>query len=129
MGLNLLEVVQLRLPSFGEGVDVRELEVPPAVRAYLAGLIFALAASPCSTPVLATILGYVAQSQDPVLGGGLLLAYTSGYVAPLLLAASFTGALKDLMAMRGTFAWVTPASGAMLLAGGTYSLLSRAFPG
>ena len=47
-------------------------------------LAFALAASPCSTPVLATLLGYVASSGDPVTGGALLLTYTSGYVAPLL---------------------------------------------
>lgn len=33
------------------------------MQAYLAGLTFALAASPCSTPVLATLLGYVAASR------------------------------------------------------------------
>lgn len=32
--------------------------------------------------------------QDPVIGGSLLLTYTTGYVAPLLLAASFAGALQ-----------------------------------
>lgn len=32
--------------------------------------------------------------QDPLVGGSLLLAYTTGYVAPLLLAASFAGALQ-----------------------------------
>lgn len=32
--------------------------------------------------------------QDPFIGGSLLLAYTTGYVAPLLLAASFAGALQ-----------------------------------
>ena len=51
-------------------------------QAYLAGLTFALAASPCSTPVLATLLAYVAASQEPLLGGGLLLAYTSGCGSP-----------------------------------------------
>lgn len=35
----------------------------PGVQAYLAGLTFALAASPCSTPVLATLLGYVASTR------------------------------------------------------------------
>ena len=32
--------------------------------------------------------------QDPAVGGSLLLAYTTGYVTPLLLAASFAGALQ-----------------------------------
>ena len=54
-------------------------------QAFLAGLTFALAASPCSTPVLATLLAYVAASQEPLLGGGLLLAYTSGCEVPLVL--------------------------------------------
>ena len=44
----------------------------------------------CSTPVLATLLAYVSTTKDPVEGAELLLAYTTGYVAPLLLAASFT---------------------------------------
>lgn len=33
-------------------------------------------------------------TQDPIIGGSLLLTYTTGYVAPLLLAASFAGALQ-----------------------------------
>ncbi len=47
------------------------------------------------------------------------------YVVPLLTAAAFTGALSRLLSMRKYSAWVTPASGVLLLAGGTYGLLSR----
>ncbi|KAK9128560.1 hypothetical protein Syun_017357 [Stephania yunnanensis] len=31
---------------------------------------------------------------DPVIGGSLLLTYTTAYIAPLLLVASFAGALQ-----------------------------------
>ncbi|GLC34225.1 Cytochrome c-type bioproteinsis ccda-like chloroplastic protein 2 [Pleodorina starrii] len=126
MGLNLLEVLPLQLPSLD--VDVRKAPVPPALQAYLAGATFALAASPCSTPVLATLLAYVSSTRDPLEGGALLFAYTCGYVAPLLLAASFTGTVKELLALRQYSAWVTPASGVLLVAGGTYTLLSRLVP-
>lgn len=34
------------------------------------------------------------ETQDPVIGGSLLLTYTTGYVAPLIVAASFAGALQ-----------------------------------
>ena len=125
MGLNLLEVILVQFPSFGANFDPRKLSLPPPVQAYLAGLAFALAASPCSTPVLATLLGYVASSGDPVTGGALLLTYTSGYVAPLLAAATVTGSLQRIMSARAYTAWVTPASGFLLVAGGTYGLLSR----
>ena len=59
----------------------------------------------------ATLLGYVASSGDPVTGGALLLTYTSGYVAPLLAAATVTGSLQRIMSARAYTAWVTPASG------------------
>mmetsp|Transcript_16559 Transcript_16559/g.27894 ORF Transcript_16559/g.27894 Transcript_16559/m.27894 type:complete len:361 (+) Transcript_16559:129-1211(+) len=128
MGLNLLEVVQLNVPSFFTDIDSRKLDVSPAVQAYVAGLTFALAASPCSTPVLATLLGYVATTGDPITGGSLLLAYTSGYVSPLLIAAFFAGALKQLLELRQWSTWITPTSGALLVTGGVYSLLSRTLP-
>ncbi|KAF8707138.1 hypothetical protein HU200_030379 [Digitaria exilis] len=130
MGLNLLEVVELQLPSFFSDFDPRTAaaNLPSSVQAYLAGLTFALAASPCSTPVLATLLGYVATSRDPIVGGSLLLTYTTGYVAPLLIAASFAGALQSLLSLRRYSAWINPISGAFLLGGGVYTLLDRVFP-
>lgn len=130
MGLNLLEVIELQLPSFFNNFDPRAsaANLPSSVQAYLAGLTFALAASPCSTPVLATLLGYVASTKDPVIGGSLLLTYTTGYVAPLLLAASFAGALQSLLSFRKFSAWINPVSGALLLGGGVYTLLDRVFP-
>ncbi|KAI3466156.1 hypothetical protein Pfo_022819 [Paulownia fortunei] len=130
MGLNLLEVIELQLPSFFNNFDPRAAAAnfPSSVQAYLAGLAFALAALPCSTPVLATLLGYVASTRDPVVGGSLLLTYTTGYVAPLLLAASFAGALQSLLSFRKFSAWINPVSGALLLGGGVYTLLDRLFP-
>ncbi|KAK9121752.1 hypothetical protein Syun_019369 [Stephania yunnanensis] len=101
--------------------------LPSCVQAYLA-VTFALSASPCSTHVLASILGYVATSRDPVIGGSLLLTYTTGYVAPLLLAASFAGALQSLLSFRKFSAWINPMSDTLLLGGGLYTMLDRLFP-
>ncbi|CAN4102842.1 unnamed protein product [Withania somnifera] len=130
MGLNLLEVIELQLPSFFDNFDPRSAAAsfPSSVQAYLAGLTFALAASPCSTPVLATLLGYVATSRDPFIGGSLLLTYTTGYVTPLLLAASFAGALQSILSFRKFSSWINPISGALLLGGGVYTFLDKLFP-
>ncbi|KAK3240010.1 hypothetical protein CYMTET_50106 [Cymbomonas tetramitiformis] len=128
MGLNLLEVLPFTLPSAFDTFDARDMDVPPLVKAYLAGLTFALAASPCSTPVLATLLGYVATTGDGLTGGALLLTYTCGYVSPLLAAAIFAGALKQLLELRQWTALITPTSGALLISGGVYTLLSRTLP-
>eukprot|EP00887_Chlorella_sp_A99_P000773 scaffold5.g773.t1 len=128
MGLNLLGALPLALPSLELDVRGPLAAAPPAARAYAAGLVFALAASPCSTPVLATLLAWVATTRDPVAGGALLFAYALGYVAPLLGAALGAGAAARLLAARRWSGWVTIASGVLLLAGGTYALLSRVVP-
>jgi cytochrome c biogenesis protein CcdA len=88
MGFNLLELLPLRFPSLD--FDVRALRLPPLALAYAAGLTFALAASPCSTPILAAILAYVATQHAPVAGAALLFVYSLGYIAPVIAAASAT---------------------------------------
>ncbi|CAL5399559.1 unnamed protein product [Camellia sinensis] len=61
-------IIELQLPSFFNNFDphAAAANFPSGVQAYLAGLTFALVASPCSTPVLATLLGYIAESKDGV---------------------------------------------------------------
>jgi cytochrome c-type biogenesis protein len=124
MGLNLLEILPLRFPSLGATDWITE-DLPPTVRSYLLGLTFGLVASPCSTPVLATLLAWVASTQQIVVGGGLLLAYTAGYVAPLIVAGTFTATLKKLLELRRWSGWINPVSGALLLSFGIFSLLTR----
>lgn len=127
MGLYVLEVFPLQLPSLG-GAEWIGDEWPKGIRSYLLGLTFGLVASPCSTPVLATLLAWVSSTEDPVLGSALLLSYTAGYVAPLILAGTFTASIKKILELRQWSGWITPASGVMLVGFGVFSLLSRIFP-
>lgn len=124
MGLNLLEALPLQLPSF-VGLEWISKDLPEGVRSYLIGLTFGVVASPCSTPVLATLLAWVATTQNLILGAVLLLSYTVGYVAPLILAGTFTASIKKLLELRRWSAWITPVSGALLVGFGVFSLLLR----
>jgi cytochrome c-type biogenesis protein len=124
MGLNQLELLRFRLPNWG-GMDWISTNLPKGLRTYLIGLTFGLVASPCSTPVLATLLAWLANTQDPVLGAVLLLAYAAGYVFPLVIAGTFTVAIKQILSLRQWSAWITPASGVLLLGFGVFSLVSR----
>jgi cytochrome c-type biogenesis protein len=124
MGLNLLELVRFQLPDWG-GTGWIEQGWPESLRAFLLGLTFGLVASPCSTPVLAALLAWVASTQNMTLGAVLLLAYTGGYVAPLIIAGTFTASVKRLLALRQWSAWITPASGFLLIGFGVFSLLNR----
>lgn len=127
MGLNLLEALPLQLPAWG-GMGWISKDLPEGVRSYLIGLTFGLVASPCSTPVLATLLAWISTTKDPLLGSVLLLSYTAGYVAPLILAGTFTASVKKLLELRRWSGWITPASGALLVGFGVFSLLLRLFP-
>ncbi|MDX2216159.1 MAG: cytochrome c biogenesis protein CcdA [Oculatellaceae cyanobacterium bins.114] len=127
MGLNLLEALPLQLPSF-TGLGFIPQNAPEGVRSYLLGLTFGLVASPCSTPVLATLLAWVSTTHNPVLGGAMLLSYTAGYVAPLILAGTFTASIKKILELRRWSGWITPTSGALLVGFGVFSLLFRLFP-
>lgn len=124
MGLNLLEAMPLQFPSFG-GSEWISKDLPPGIRSYLLGLTFGLVASPCSTPVLATLLAWVASTEDLFLGGIFLLLYAAGYVAPLILAGTFTASIKKLLELRQWSSWINPVSGAMLVGFGVFSLLLR----
>lgn len=124
MGLNLLEIISLSLPSFGNTEWIKE-DFPPAIRSYLLGLTFGLVASPCSTPVLATLLAWVASSEDLILGGIFLLTYAIGYVLPLILAGTFTANIKQFLELRRWTSWINPVSGSLLLGFGIISLMSR----
>jgi cytochrome c-type biogenesis protein len=127
MGLNLLEALPLRFPSW-RGLEAVAESLPPGIKPFALGLSFGLVASPCSTPVLATLLAWVASTQNPVVGGGLLLAYTTGYVVPLILAGTFTATVKKFLELRRWSQWITPVSGVLLLGFGVFSLLLHLLP-
>jgi len=127
MGLNLLEIVPLQFPNWG-GTNWISEDWPRSPRSYLLGLTFGLVASPCSTPVLAALLAWISNTGNPILGGGLLLAYTTGYVAPLVLAGIFTATLDRLLQLRKLSGWISPLSGALLVGFGVFSLVFRLLP-
>lgn len=129
MGLNLLRIVPLQLGLSSLLVDPAAFgkSFPLPVRAFVFGASSALLASPCASPVLATILGYVATLGDPLLGGALLVAYTLGYTSPVLLTSVLASSARDTAGqLEGRFGWVQPTSGALLVGYGTYNLLIAA---
>ena len=149
MGLQLLDLVQLPLlniqPPFQKDTSSSEILLDAQgnilnrtkrdgslVRTFLLGGSSALVASPCATPVLTSILAYVANAHDPALGALLLLGYTLGYSTPLLLVAATGGqALANLRGNDGAYAkvapWVTPLTAGILLWYGTNGLLTTLF--
>jgi cytochrome c-type biogenesis protein len=124
MGLNLLGLLPLQLPAGPDPEQWRQ-RVPPALAPVAAGLAFGLAASPCTTPVLAVLLGWISQAGQPLAGAILLSAFAAGQVMPLLLAGVAAASLPRLLALRALGQWVPPVSGVVLLVSGALTLLAR----
>lgn len=167
MGMQLLGFIQVALPAFFQTGSSKVVSAPAGdgpilldgtgqilavegdsdqkkqaslFRTFLLGGSSALVASPCATPVLTSILAYVASAHNALLGATLLLGYTLGYSTPLLLVASTGGqALVQLKQLGksedgsgGNFysiigPWVTPLTGGVLLWYGTSGLLLALF--
>lgn len=154
MGFKLLELIQIPLPSldFGKTKQTSTQTDEPILldetgriltrqsrqqqgslfRTFLLGGSSALVASPCATPVLTSILAFVAKAQNPALGALLLFGYTLGYSTPLLLVASTGGQalvkLRSSNESNGWYAslapWVSPLTGGILLWYGTKGMLT-----
>jgi len=124
MGLNLLGLLPLRLPA-GPDPDRWRQRVPAALGPIAAGLAFGLAASPCTTPVLAVLLAWIGRSGSAALGMLLLACFGAGQVLPLLLAGSLAAALPVLLALRPLSRWIPSLSGALLVALGGLSLVAQ----
>jgi cytochrome c-type biogenesis protein len=159
MGFQLLELIKLPLPALQSSSTVlsknknddlilidgsgkilnsktssKATEQGSLFRTFLLGGSSALVASPCATPVLTSILAFVANSSNPWLGGFLLLFYTLGYSTPLLVTAATGGqALVRLKELGGkdetsiyakVAPWITPFTAGILLWYGTNGLLT-----
>ena len=119
LGLYLLGVF-----NFNIGISQRFMPKKKALLgAFLIGLFFGIAASPCATPVLAVILTFAATRQEIAYSGGLLLAYALGHWVLVLGAGISAGFAQRVLASRGISNFSTyskKAGGVILIGVGTY---------
>jgi cytochrome c-type biogenesis protein len=124
MGLNLLGLLKLPLPA-GPDPEVWRRRVPAPLAPMAAGLAFGLAATPCTTPVLAVLLAWMAQNGKPLVGMLLLTSFGAGQVVPLLLAGTAAASLPHLLSLRRVGQWVPPISGVVLVTTGALTLVAN----
>jgi cytochrome c-type biogenesis protein len=124
MGLHLLGLIPLRLPA-GPDPERWRQSVPAPLAPLAAGLAFGLAAPPCTTPVLAVLLAWMAQTGRPLAGMLLLTCFGAGQVLPLLLAGTVAASLPGLLQLRLLGRWIPPISGVVLLTTGALTLAAH----
>lgn len=95
---------------------------------FVVGLTSGLILGPCTTPVLAVILGVVAARQNLLFGGSLLFVFSLGLGSLLLLVGTFAGLLASLPKSGAWMVAVKKISGVVMLAVGAYFLYSAWIP-
>jgi len=92
-GLQLLGVINL-------GRSQNSCKVPSTRKgffgAFVLGILGGALSSPCATPVLAAILTFVAGKANITLGIGMLLLYSLGHCALIILAGTSVGFVEHL---------------------------------
>jgi cytochrome c biogenesis protein CcdA len=98
MGLWMLKVIDIQ-PKGKSPTKFTPKKGSGAIGAFLLGIPFGIAASPCTLPITASILAYSATKANPYLGATLMFVYAIGRSIPLIVIGTFTGLLKNLKAL------------------------------
>jgi cytochrome c-type biogenesis protein len=128
MGLHCLDVVDFKLPGLGK-LPLRGRK--GLGETFLLGLAGGVVATPCTTPVLAVILTYVAVKARLVYGLSLLFAYAVGFVVPLILAGAFADFILHLRRLQEKTRyrdWIGKGSGVLLIVFGLYLVKQAVWP-
>jgi cytochrome c-type biogenesis protein len=122
MGLHLMGLISVPLP-LQRTVKVKSRGLAGAL---FLGLLTGAVSSPCATPVLAVILGYVSSEGDVLYGSLLLFTYAIGHCALIFAAGLSVGIAESLIKSRGVTTWSVYAkriSGVALVFAGIYIVI------
>ena len=113
-GLNLLGLLDINFPvlvkKFPQSDKHNFITYP-----LLLGMVFALAASPCSTPILAGIMAAASMSANLLYAALMLFLFSLGQGMIILVAGLFTSVLKKLSSAAKYTDILTKVSGIILI--------------
>ncbi len=120
----------LHLPFFPEGGGPASARLKTrfhTLNAFVLGVLFAFAWTPCVGSVLGAVLTYTSlATTDPLEGMGWLFVYSLGFAAPFLAVAAFAGpALAALRRVRRFLPVFEKVTGTLLVAGGFLLVTDR----
>lgn len=119
LGLNLLGIIEINFPSIVKKMPQNKsggLFIFP----FLVGVFFALASSPCASPILASIMALAAVSNNIVFSISLLFMFALGQCIIIIFIALFTSTLKNLNSLSKYTSVLMKIFGIILICAGLY---------
>jgi cytochrome c-type biogenesis protein len=118
MGLWLLKVLKFSPNySFAKINPKKGSGIPGA---FILGIPFGIAASPCTLPVTLSVLTYSTIKGSVLFGAMLMFVFAIGRSIPLLAAGTFTGFLKNVRSFSRYQPVIEKAAGIILMALSAY---------
>ena len=114
MGLKLLGILDFETPTIIKAIPqntTNSIFVYPV----LLGITFALAGTPCSTPILAGIMAFAAMGKNIGLAIIMLFLFALGQGVILILAGLFTSSLKNMKSLAAFTETLLKISGGLLV--------------
>lgn len=116
-GLSMLDLFRLPLPSFRENFIYKKKSY---LHTFILGLSSGLLVSPCLTPVLGSILLYLATKKNMLYGITLLFSFAYGMGLLLIIIATFSATLAGLPKSGKWMVYVKRIYALILLGAGVY---------
>ena len=123
MGLNLIGFLDIQFPTIIKKMPEKKsgsLFIFP----FLVGAFFGLAASPCSSPILASIMAIATMSTNILFSIGLLFFFALGQCIIVIIFALFTSTLKHMNTLAKYTEKLMKISGYILIFTGIYIIYS-----
>ncbi|MEN6330638.1 MAG: cytochrome c biogenesis protein CcdA [Smithella sp.] len=124
MGLSMMDVFNISLPVPQKLIRLTSNSKKGFVGSFLIGATSGVIIGPCTAPVLAVLLGFVALGTNLILGMSLLFVFAFGMGTLLIIAGTFAGFIS---ALPRTGKWMTKINlifGLLLIGAGEYFLFT-----
>jgi len=116
-GLSMLDLFAISLPM----IKLRSISGKKGyISAFFLGISSGLIVGPCLTPVLASILSYLATKKNILYGMSLLISFAYGMGVILILAGTFSSFMLSLPKSGKWMVYIKKAGAVVLLCAGAY---------
>lgn len=122
MGLSMLDVFKISIPIPQRIMKYSGGGKKGFIPSFLLGAASGFVIGPCTAPVLAVLLGYVALKTHVIMGIGLLFVFALGMGTLLILVGTFAGFISSLPRSGAWMTIITRVFGVILIGAAEYFL-------
>lgn len=119
MGLKLLDILDFEFPVIVKSIPKNDGGYA-FLYPFIIGMVFALAGTPCSTPILAGIMAFASVSENILFAVLMLFLFAIGQGLILIIAGVFTSSVKNMQAFVKVSEFLLKLSGILLVLSGLY---------